>query len=197
VTPGVTLDSKCELLQGRVSLRELASGAYRWLRAELVVTETARERLAAWVRSGGLTRSPDLSNPPYCGDGEILPAVTAALGVVPACVAELVMRDTLILASGRSTHGWTAPLTARPRVIVLNGDRPNDAITRTLLHEIAHVWVEPLGDGVTPTAAGRQAYIKYAHEEGFVPLLLDHRKIHESRAINLARIWEQSLETHL
>lgn len=198
MTPGISLESRFELLQGRVSFRELCTGAYRWLRNELVVTEAARERLAAWVNSGGLTRTPDLDNPPMYGDPGVLPSVRAAFAVLPACVAELIMANTAILVSGRSTLGWTAPLPDRPRVIVLDGGRTNESITRTLLHEIAHVWVEPWDSDspfsrVMATAAGVESGMAYARAEGFEPMLATHTRIKESRAINLAKVWEMDL----
>lgn len=190
--PGVSLDSRFELLQGRVSMRELCTAAYRWLRAELVVTEAARERLAAWLDSDGLTRTPDLDNLPLFGDSAVLPAVRQAFAVLPACVAELALRDVAILVSGRSTLGWTAPLPARPRVVVLDGGQADATITRVVLHELAHVWLESWGEHFA-TAAGEVAYREYAHREDFAPMLATNTRITESRAINLATLWEQDL----
>jgi len=192
MTPGVSIESKFALLGGRVSYRELATGAYRWLQNELVVTEAARERMAAWVDSGGLTRTPDLGSLPLYGDHELIPVVTAAFRLVPACVAE-VMTGVAILTSGRSSNGWTGAFPPRARVVVLAGSRNDEQIRRTLLHEIAHVWLEPWSSGELLAAADHVGLLARVHDAGMAPEFTTSHRNRETRANNLASLWEQAL----
>jgi len=195
MTPGVSLESRHALLGGRVSLRALCAGACQWLTPALVITQAARERLAAWVESGGLERTPDLSRLPVYGDARVLPAITAAFTALPPPVAELMVRDVAVFVAGRETHGWTGAAPGRPRVVLLAGDRPDAVVAETFLHEAAHVWCEEWGTQA-PTSARFASITAQAHAANYSPRLAPITHIAETRAINLASAWALALPVH-
>jgi len=194
----LSLEERHAVLPG-VPARCLVHGM-PWLRGPLVSTEHAIARLRAWVAGGGLQRpAPDIRKAlPLYGDTEVLPAVIVALELMAPPARDYVLQEATILAAGWGTLAWTGgtPLGSRPHVIVISAHARNlAAVSRLMLHEAAHCWLEK--PSVPCTSAVDQDALPSllaALEDGAqLQAQFSARTEHkEALARTLANLWEQT-----
>lgn len=130
-----------------------------WAVPELIATEAARARLAAWCAAGARPVEPAavLRRLRYIGDPELLAVVRESLLSKVAPPAALhILEHYLVLGTGWSSGGFcscvAAPGGALLRLIMLSGAGQDAAkVASYLAHELAHGWLEP--DPQRPCAA--------------------------------------------
>jgi hypothetical protein len=171
----------------------------------LASTEGARARLSAHEATNAPPLDPELAAAEiragllFYGDPELLKPVVDAFRSTPPAVRDTLLDQVAVLATGRSTRGWTSSAKladrdgeGRSRIIVLTGHRTDREVVRTMLHELAHCWTAPLPaeHSQAVTAQGREAVLALAHREGWGDRAADLIDRDELLAEALACCWE-------
>lgn len=141
----------------------------------LCSTEGGAARLEAWHRRLDMpveARQGREDEPLLFGDIEALPAIRAALALMPDAVRHSVLMEVAFLAVGRSSKAWTGSASladrdgvARPRLVVVGPK----ADMGTLLHESAHVFLSapPGPETFHITAQGEASLFALATAQGW------------------------------
>lgn len=167
-------------------------------RRELLLLGAGRCRLRAWLdaqadrpgpvetraeRAARLAREVRLY-----GDDALLPLVSAALATVPRPVADLVTSTCMVLATGRSTAGWTTGPLPPLRPIMLSGHLPDREVVATLLHEVGHAWTLPAPEQAR-AAPEILAAARWLEANGTLAAAQDRIDLGEWQADTLAAAW--------
>ena len=152
-----SLDERYEMFGGRVSYRELAHGAGRWLTLMLTCTDAARGKLDDWLRScpGPPWVAPSIEElemrAHYHGDFALVRSLANALQKVPPPVRDYALQKVTFMGIGLHALGFCGARPelpdARPWWIVSSAKEACD----TFGHEIAHCWLNQEPDATYRT----------------------------------------------